>query len=144
MRARIDELDWNNVSLTMAEVGYGRLSEFERSTFDRCLFTSSNVWKGYVGDKLACVWGVIPPSLMSDRAYLWLWTSKAVEGNEFIFIRQSQRAVEEMLKLYPTLYGHVALGAESSKRWLRFLGARFGEPEGKAIPFQIRKKKWTR
>ena len=143
MRVRIDELDWNNVSMTIAEIGYGKLSQFERSTFDRCLFSSSNVWLGRADGKLVCVWGVIPPSLMSDRAYLWLWTSEAIQGNEFLFVRHSQRAVEEMLKLFPSLYGHVALGAESSKRWLRFLGAKFGEPDAKAIPFQIRKKKWT-
>ena len=138
MRVRIDELNWDRVASTIAQLGYANLTEFERSTFDRCLFSASHVWLGFADDELACIWGVCPPSILSDQAYLWLWTNENVKGNEFLFIRHSQRAVEKMLELFPILYGHVAFGAEGSKRWLRFLGARFGEPGDKAIPFQIR------
>jgi hypothetical protein len=46
--------------------------------------------------------------------------------------------VQEMLKLFPTITGHVKVGVESSIRWLRWLGAKFGEPEGPYMPFKIR------
>lgn len=86
------------------------------------------------------MWGLIPPSLLSNRAYLWLLSTHIVQEHKFLFIRYSQRYVEEMLKVYDELYGDVLVGNDPAKKWLKWLGAEFGYPDRGRIPFVIRKK----
>jgi hypothetical protein len=93
---------------------------------------------GFADDDLVCIWGLAPPTLASDQAYLWLYTTPALKGHEFVFVRHSQRAVEEMLKTFSSIIGHCVVGADSSIRWLRWLGAEFGYPSKGLIPFVIR------
>lgn len=119
---------------------YVTLSEDELRLFERCLMASANFWLGQHDGKLVCIWGIIPQTLLSDRAYLWLYTTPALRGHEFLFVRNSQRAVEDLLQLFPTIVGHAIVGQDQSIRWLRWLGATFGPPEGKLIPFVIRKR----
>ena len=116
------------------------LSEIEKRMFDRYLLATSSVWVGMVDGKLVCTWGLIPPTLMSEAAYLWLYTTENVKSHEFLFIRHSQRMVEKMLEEYPALTGHTTVGWDQTIRWLRWLGAEIGEPQGKLLPFVIRKK----
>lgn len=116
------------------------LSEFLKS--------SQHAFVGYVDNDVACVYGFISPSLMSDRAYLWLLTTKLVEENKFLFIRHSQMCIEQALKYYETVVGDVALGDDRAKRWLMWLGAKFGEPNTSTQPFFITKstfegRRWT-
>ena len=110
--------------------------------FIQCFRSTTQYWIGRCGDEVICIYGIVPPTLASDNAYLWLYTTPALEGNEFLFVRHSQRCAEEILKLYPRIVGHATVGADRSIRWLRWLGAKFGEPQGGLIPFTIRMKKW--
>lgn len=105
-----------------------------------CQGMSAECWSGYIAGKLVCCWGLIPPSLLSNQAYLWMHTTPAVRGNQFLFVRHSQRIMEVMLAQYPRIVGHCEVSAEDSIRWLRWLGATFDEPTGQHIPFVIRKK----
>lgn len=98
---------------------------------------SSFSWIGTADDMVACIWGLIPPTLMSDQAYLWLLTTDLIEEHKFLFVRYSQLAMEEMLLRYPRIVGHVDSTQTRSIRWLRWLGARFGNPQGIMIPFWI-------
>ena len=109
-------------------------------TMRECVRRSVEVRCGMLDDEVACVWGLIPPTLLSDRAYLWLLTTDIVTEHKFLFVRYSQRYVEEMLKQYPVLYGEAEINNEPAKRWLKWLGARFGEPNGRFIPFEIKRK----
>jgi hypothetical protein len=79
---------------------------------------------------------------MSERAYLWLFTTEHLHNHVFMFIRHSQRAVQEMLTEFPTIVGHAALGSTRSIQWLRWLGAEFTEPVGQFLPFTIKAKQW--
>lgn len=109
--------------------------------FDPFLSSTPEMWVGYDGeDRLVCVWGLIPPTLMSDRAYLWLYTTEALQGNEFSFIRHSQRWLEEALKEWPVIFGHTDMTATQSIRWIKLCGGVYGEPEGGLVPFVIRRK----
>lgn len=105
-----------------------------------CLYRSSVRCVGYVDDKPACVWGLIPRTILSNQAYLWLLTTEIAAEHKFLLVRYSQLFVEQALESYPTLYGHVEAGNAPAKRWLRWLGAEFGETDGKQINFVIRKK----
>lgn len=115
------------------------LSVAEQETMHRSLCNSSRVWMGFDDDKIIALWGLIPPTLMSDVAYLWLFTTPNLHGHTFMFIRHSQRAVQQMLQEFPTIVGHAACTNHRGMQWLRWLGAEFGDPiNDKVIPFTIK------
>ena len=107
----------------------------------RWIRVSDQVWIGMHDDKVACVWGLAPPSAISNRAYLWLLTTEIVDQHKFLFIRHSQMVIEQALELYPTIVGHVEVGNERAKRWLRWLGAAFEPPLEGFCPFVIKRRK---
>lgn len=115
----------------------GILTDIESKTLDACLGFATHLWVGSINGKLTCAWGLVPPSLLSDEAYLWLYSTPAIEDHKFLFVRYSQRVVEEMLKIYPQIVGVTAIGARDSIRWLKWLGAKFDEPRGSHLPFVI-------
>ena len=108
--------------------------------FRKCVNMAAGMWTGYIDGDLVCIWGLIPPSLLSEQAYLWLYTTEELKGHEFLFIRRSQLAVEAMLEQWPTIVGHAVVDNTRAIKWLKWLGATFGEPQGKLIPFIIRRK----
>jgi hypothetical protein len=91
-------------------------------------------------DKVACVYGLAPPTAISNRAYLWLLTTELVEKHKFLFVRHSQLVIENALKRYDMIVGHVAVGNTSARKWLRWLGAEIGVPEGGFSKFVIRRR----
>jgi hypothetical protein len=113
------------------------LDDTGEKTMDFCLLMSTYMWACFMNGKLAGIWGVIPPSLMSDQAYAWLNTTEDLKGHEFVFVRHSQMVFDELLEVYPSVVGHVVIGADKAYRWLRWLGARFGPPQGMVVPYRI-------
>lgn len=105
-----------------------------------CLYRSIEVRYGLVDGVIACVWGLIPPTILSDRAWLWLLTTDIIAEHKFLFIRHSQRYIEIALTQYPNIIGDVLIDNIPAKRWLRWLGAEFAEPTGGRIPFTIKAK----
>ncbi len=140
MKVRIESGEQSSALEMIVNSRTKALSPDEAQALVGCLTFAHNIWSGWYGDRLACVWGLVPPSLMSDSAYLWLYTTDAIKDHEFMFVRYSQRMIEQMLELYPRITGMTQAGATDSIRWLRWLGASFGEPQGTFIPFVIRKK----
>jgi hypothetical protein len=120
------------------------LSVLDQETMHRTIMNSTRVWMGVDDGQIIAIWGLIPPSILSDTAYLWLYTTKYFTKHTFVFIRHSQRAVAEMLKEFPIIVGHGTPSNPRSLRWLKWLGAEFGdlEFEGRAIRFTIRADKW--
>lgn len=115
-----------------------KLSDSEQEIMQRHMMNSYRCWVGYEDDKVLCFLGIIPPTVLSDCAYLWLYTTEHLTEHVFIFVRYSQRIVQEMLSEFPTIVGHCEINNLRAQRWLRWLGAKFGEPiEGKALPFTI-------
>lgn len=112
--------------------------DYDWKMMNICLRSSENIYVGFVDGEMACVWGLIPPTILSCQAYLWLYTTDLVQDNQITFIRQSQIAVKKMLESYEMIVGHV--GNEKAKRWLKWLGAEFHEASGREV-FCIRKKK---
>lgn len=108
----------------------------------RWLTFSQWSWVGKVDGEVACIWGLSSGCILADEAHLWLLTTDLVEKHKFLFIRYSQRCVEDMLKLFPVIVGDVDINNESAKRWLKLLGAKFSTPIGTAMHFEIRAKQW--
>jgi len=114
----------------------------EQDTMHRAMRNSEYVWLCMQDDKIICVWGLIAPTLLSDRAYLWMYTTKYMQEHVFTFVRHSQRALEAALERYPIIVGHTLIGNDKAIRWLKWLGAKFQEPQGQALPFYITWKLW--
>ncbi len=125
------------------EAKEGILSDEEMGVLEQYLTFSAKLYIGSVDGKMCCAWGVVPPSLMSDKAYLWLFSTDAVEEHKFLFVRNSQKAIAEILEEWPIITGYCEVNSIRSIRWLKWLGAKFGGPiKGKESwfrPFEIRK-----
>jgi hypothetical protein len=117
------------------------LPDSEREIMQRSMHNSYHVWIGEIDGEIVAVWGLIPPTLLSDVAYLWLFNTKHMRGHILTFIRQSWRVVDLMLREFPTIVGHCKLENLHGQKWLRWLGAEFGDPiNGTVYPFTIRAK----
>ena len=112
----------------------------EQIILGRFMRDSIWAWVGKNDDEVLCYMGLIPPTLLSNQAYLWLRTTEAMQSHVFVFIRYSQVVIVEMLSEFPTIVGHCEASADKSIRWLKWLGAEFGAPEGRLVPFTIRAK----
>ena len=77
---------------------------------NKCISLSATAWLGKIDGETACIWGLIPPSILSEQAYLWLFTTELVESHKFMFVRWSQRFLEVMHKDYPVIVGHCEIG----------------------------------
>ena len=106
---------------------------------DMCQKLSGQVWSGYIDEKLVCCWGLIPPSIFSNVAYLWMYNTEALAEHQFIFIRRSQLEIARMLEYYPLIVGHCVVGNDKASKWLEWLGAKFDPPADGVRKFSIRK-----
>ncbi len=140
MTALIEVADKAKTRQLIFEARGGILTDEESRILEQYLNFSQKLCIGSVEGKMCCAWGVVPPSLLSDRAYLWLYSTDLVEQYKFLFVRRSQIVIQEMLEEFPIITGYCEIGSERSMRWLRWLGAVFGEPLGKFLPFEIRKR----
>ena len=119
---------------------FATISAVEQETLLRSFTNSSRIWIGTVDSKLVAIWGLIPPTLMADTAYLWLRTTMHLDSHVFLFIRHSQRAIAAMLEEYPEIVGHCLIDNQRAQQWLRWLGAKFGDPVNNTVlPFTIRR-----
>lgn len=138
MRATVKHLDRGDIEGLISHAIDCKLFDDERN-FHLCMTRSSGLWGGMIDGQLVCLWGLVPPSLMSNSAYLWLYTLETMQGHEFLFVRYSQRVIEHMLQLFPTITGAVSKNNPKAQRWLKWLGAEFEFSAGEMIPFEIRK-----
>jgi hypothetical protein len=138
MTAYITEVHSTEFARLISSEVVGTMSDSDRKIIYDALAYSTKVWLGMADDKVLGFWGVVLPSLLSDRAYFWLHVTPAMEEHQFVFIRHSQMAIKEMLREYPLIIGHTIKGSTKSIRWLKWLGAEFLPPEDKLIPFEIR------
>lgn len=113
------------------------LDDDEKKGMEYCLTMSAHMWVCLVDSGLLCIWGLIPPSFLSNQAYLWLYTTDLLEEHQFILVRHSQLVVEQCLEEYSSICGHVLANNSKAIRWLKWLGAKFGYPQGMGIPFRI-------
>ena len=114
------------------------LREINQETMARAIRNSVWVWIGDVDGEVFGFWGLIPPTMLSDRAYLWFMHTEHLCKHIFKFVRRSPRVTKELLEHYPILVGHGKANDVRSLRWLRWCGAQFGTSQGDLIPFEIR------
>lgn len=140
MRATISSATKSEIQKLIRESKGGTLGEHDQRLLDTCLMFTETVRVGLVQGQAVCAWGLIPPTLLSNSAYLWLYTTEGVRDHEFLFVRNSQRVIEGLLKEYDSINGHAHVTNTRAIRWLRWLGATFSEPVNDTLPFTIKRK----
>lgn len=113
------------------------MPDADRHVFNQCVMASFPLFVGEVDGEIACVWGLISPTILSDTAYIWLYTTELIEDHKFMFIRRSMLEVEKLRKEYSVIAGHVAIGNDSAQKWLTILGAKMKDKENGLIRFTM-------
>lgn len=103
----------------------------------RSLRNSPDAWVAYHDEMVLGFCGLIPPTLLSDTAYLWMFTTPGFAEHRTACLRQSRKLLQDALQRYPIIVGHCSM---VSQRWLQWLGATLLPPQGDFIPFEIKAK----
>lgn len=140
MNVAISATDRAELRSMIASSPHIKMTERESQSLDACLLISDGVYVGLVDGKIACVWGLVPPTLLSTQAYLWLYTSSLVEEHKFLFVRNSQRWIESALEEYPNIVGFCHSDNASAKRWIKWLGGEFAPSVDGRSNFVIRRR----
>lgn len=130
------------MKIEFVEIGIGELEELlvgiDRLdtilTAARYARPITSVW---YGEDLLCVYALIPATMLSDDAYIWMHWTAAVAKHKLIFARRARSLVQEILERYPTIIGHCDNAV--SVRWLKSLGASFGPAPPPFAEFRISK-----
>ncbi len=107
----------------------------ERAAIENCISRSDPALGFWWQGALHAVVGFIPTAIITDTAYCWLQVMPSIAEHKLLAGRQGKLVIVEIRKRYPRITGHCF--EESSIRWLRSLGAEFGESNGKLLPFII-------
>jgi hypothetical protein len=118
-------------------LGYDCADEVLRSYAD-CFTKSTAIWLAKADGVEACAVGVIPPTIFSSKAYLWLIHTKLCEQHPLRFIRWSRKVMDEILATYPNIYGLCHPDNVSGRAWLEWLGAKFAGEYNNHYTFEIR------
>lgn len=97
---------------------------------------SSPLCAGYVGDELVCLMGTVPTTLLSRRAYIWLYETAAIAKYKISFVRLAKQFVKNLSLQYDVLNGHCH--NDRGKHWLESLGAEFNTVSGALTSFEIK------
>lgn len=119
------------------EMSGGVVDDTDLRALESCTSRASHLWIGYIRSRPVCAWGLVPPTFLSDRAYLWLYASPAVDEYKFIFVRNSQLQLEMMQRIYPTIFGVTRAEDARAIRWIKWLGGKYGAPQNGLRPFLI-------
>lgn len=138
MTVAVETIDREEIKGLISNAEHIAMSSAERESLDACVFISQYVYVGKVDGKVACMWGLVSPTLLSDQAYLWLYSSPLVEQHKFLFIRHSQRWIEEALREYSVIVGHVTRGNTKAVQWIKWLGGEFIDGDEYRHHFRIR------
>jgi hypothetical protein len=115
-KAEVDEV-WSESHLGPEKAL--RLS-FHRSSLKYSLFFK---------DRIVAMFGVVPESLLSDHAQVWMLTSNEIDRMKIRFLKLSRKFIEFLRERYPVLQNFVDCRHERSIAWLEWLGAEVSPPE---------------
>ncbi len=138
MKARIVPVTYNRAKDLVDHMP--DLTTWDVKCLLRCSQVASKLWVGTIDGKVVCLIGLVPPTLIADYAYLWMHVTDDLKGNEFIFVRRSQMAIEEALKHFKRVVGHCEVTNKTARKWVEWMGATFDKADGKLIPFTFERK----
>jgi hypothetical protein len=133
----ISTLDTREARRLILEMRGGSLTDNEAFNLNACTHGAVHTRICTIDDQPVAAWGLVPPSLLGDHAYLWLHCTPRIDEYKFMFIRRSQIEIQYLRSLYPTIHGVCEIGNTRAIRWIKWLGGRFGDHVGNHIPFVI-------
>jgi hypothetical protein len=133
----VEKVERDKMKAMIVEMKDGVLTAEDNKALESCTAYATHLWVGYVNDSPVCAWGLVPPTFLSDCAYLWLYASPEVDAHKFIFVRNSQIVMKYMREIYPLIYGVTEAKNHRAIRWLKWLGAKFTYPKGRFLRFTI-------
>ncbi len=75
----------------------------------------------------AALFGIVPESLVGERANVWFLGSGEMKKIRKTFVKLSRKFIDQFLDVYPCLWNLVDSRYHTSVRWLEFCGAQFGK-----------------
>lgn len=111
------------------------IPEAHRSIFISWAADSVPLLVGTYDSKLLCLVGLIPPTFLSDTAYIWCYDTAEVRNHSILFGRHARRLLTSLRRAYPRILGHC--NNPRSIAWLTSLGATFIGTQGTASTFEI-------
>ena len=73
--------------------------------------------------KPMCYVGLVPPTLLSDAAYIWMLVTPEGEAHPFLMGKYGTKVVRTAQEKYRIIFGDCF--SESSAKWLKYMGAEF-------------------
>lgn len=101
-----------------------------------CAQRSDPLLTYWFGDECIAIVGFIPLGIISTTAYLWMQTTEHTDKHPVAVARLGRLTLAQIRDRYPCVIGECITNSPGH-RWLSWLGARFAEPAGIAIPFMI-------
>lgn len=92
------------------------------------VLASRKAMSGLVDGKVACIFGIASPTLLSDVGQPWLLGSDLVEQHAKRFLRLSRGWFEQQKGQYFALANLVDARNDKAIRWLKWLGFSLDEP----------------
>lgn len=89
---------------------------------------SLQAWTGLIDGRVACMFGVMPESLMGGSGYPWMLGSDLIERHQKLFLRRCLENVAMMAEQFGYLHNYVDDRNVKSIKWLQWLGFEIGEP----------------
>lgn len=116
------------------------LTDSEMIIMENAMIKSVDVWMVSDGQMLG-ITGIAPDTLLAREAFIWNYTNPFNRRISAGAIRTTKMVVEHFLTRYDLLVGYCELSNAKSQRWVKWLGADFGQPNGQLIPFTIEAKR---
>lgn len=97
-------------------------------------------------NEVVAMFGVTADKRMNGLASIWFLSTDDIVKMKKTWLKLSKSTIQSMLITFPILYNFVQVGNEASIKWLKWLGAEFGDPSpyGKQgfpfLPFKFTRK----
>lgn len=126
--AHVDELAETMRQADVDEIWASSYST-PQSALSCAMRSSLQVWTGLIDGQVACMFGVVPQSMMGGTGFAWMLGSDLVERHQKLFLRRCRENVRMMAEQFDYLHNYVDDRNVKAIRWLKWLGFEMGDPE---------------
>lgn len=106
--------------------GWRHTPEYSLAHGLRC---SSHVWTGMFNLQPACMFGVVPSSLLGGSGAVWMIGTDTLVAHQMTFLRHCRGELARLQLVYRHLWNFVADDNTLAKRWLAWLGFHLFAPQ---------------
>lgn len=82
-------------------------------------------YSAYLNEKIICIFGIVPVSLIGNRATIWMLGSEELNQIKLSFVKYTREFIDFFLGKYPLLENWVDGRYNQAIKWLQLCGAEF-------------------